>query len=301
MAHSLKERYIQHVAEVVRANPYDEAMGVAVGGTPEVIGMLELALLRYAGLKSSDYLIDVGCGSGRLTLPLSRTHKGRYLGTDLVPELLQYNKTKSLREDWRFEEVNGLTIPEVDEQADMICFFSVFTHLLHEQTILYLQEAYRVLRPGGRVVFSFLDFDTHWQIFLDTVERERGGADGTVLNVFMEPGVIPKWAYHLGFNTTEIRAGDEKFFPLQAPVRLGDGRIFEAEGALGQSVCILQKPASPNKLKSPSEVPSYGQYYDVYGLRKEIRALRASTSWRITRPLRALGGLVSRRGLRNDG
>lgn len=152
MTGNIKERYIAFVDSIVRDKPYDVAMGEAVGGAPEVIGALELALLRYAGLQQDDYLIDIGCGSGRLTLPLSLSHKGRYLGTDLVPELLEYNKNRTNRPDWRFDEVDGLTIPEDDSRAGMVCFFSVFTHLLLEQTFLYLEEARRVLRPGARSV-----------------------------------------------------------------------------------------------------------------------------------------------------
>ena len=35
-------------------------------------------------------------------------------------------------ERWRFERVDRLAFPAMDKEADMVCFFSVFTHLLHE-------------------------------------------------------------------------------------------------------------------------------------------------------------------------
>ncbi len=56
-----------------------------------------------------------------------------------MPELIKYARRLVPRPDWRFETVNSLTIPEKDGQADIVCFFSVFTHLLHEQQG----------RPGG--------------------------------------------------------------------------------------------------------------------------------------------------------
>ena len=52
----------------------------------------------------------------------------------------------------------ALYIPAPDACADMVCAFSVFTHLLHTETYLYLEDIRRVLRPGGRLVFSFLEF-----------------------------------------------------------------------------------------------------------------------------------------------
>src|SRR3712207_6851625 len=41
------------------------------------------------------------------------------------------------------------------------------SHLLHEESYLYLMEAHRALRPGGRVVFSFLEFPVPeaWKVF----------------------------------------------------------------------------------------------------------------------------------------
>ena len=39
----------------------------------------------------------------------------------------------------------------------MILAFSVFTHLLHEESFIYLEDFKRVLKPGGSVVFSFLE------------------------------------------------------------------------------------------------------------------------------------------------
>jgi hypothetical protein len=40
------------------------------------------------------------------------------------------------------------------DSVDMIRAFSVFTHIEHEDSYLYLKEALRVVRPGGRFVFS---------------------------------------------------------------------------------------------------------------------------------------------------
>ncbi len=235
MAGDIKGSYVRFVDKVLDAHPLEKAMGEAVGGLPDIIGPLELALLRYAGLRDDSYLIDIGCGSGRLTYPLSKSHRGKYLGTDLVPKLLEYNRTRAARDDWRFEEVHGLTIPEEPGQADMVCFFSVFTHLLHEQTYLYLEEARRVLRPSGLVVLSFLDFSVHWQVFYETVERERHGlADQGVINVFMNKADISIWADRLGMDVVEMRDGPDPFIPLP------DGQ----SGALGQSVCILRKRAA---------------------------------------------------------
>src|SRR5687768_5969621 len=70
-----------------RAYGPEEALRLAVGGEFEALGFLELETLKYYGLKEDAYLVDVGCGSGRLAKPLSGYLKGKYLGVDILPEL----------------------------------------------------------------------------------------------------------------------------------------------------------------------------------------------------------------------
>jgi ubiquinone/menaquinone biosynthesis C-methylase UbiE len=119
--------------------------------------------------------------------------KGKYLGIDVVPDLINYARRLVARPDWRFAVAEGLRIPEADEQADMVCFFSVLTHLLHEESFVYLREARRVLKPGGKIVASFLDFRiaSHWDFFERNVRDIGIGAQP--MNVFLCPDMLREW------------------------------------------------------------------------------------------------------------
>jgi ubiquinone/menaquinone biosynthesis C-methylase UbiE len=217
----------------------DEAARIAVGGDFDAVGRLLRETLIYHGLEKHHYLIDVGCGSGRLANPLSEYLEGKYLGIDVVPDLVNYARKLVGRSDWRFEIAQGLTIPEADAQANMVSFFSVFTHLLHEESFVYLREAQRVLKPGGKVVLSFLDFrvDGHWDIF-NTNIRDIG-VGSKPLNIFIGPDMLLEWARHLDFEVEVIKDGDVAYIPLSEPIKSENGKVWNELAPFGQSLCVL--------------------------------------------------------------
>lgn len=208
--------------------PRDEAMSLAVGGSFEQFGAIECALLRYAGLRDNMSLIDFGCGSGRLAWALGREPiRTDYYGIDVEQRLLDYAKTKS-PPHFRFALNHSLRIPAPDAVADMVCAFSVFTHLQHTETYLYLEDIHRVLRPDGRLVFSFIEFaqPLHWKIFAETVEANRRRAT-IPLNQFIERNVIELWCEKLGYEQEAYISADATPWGDTAP--------------LGQSAVILRR------------------------------------------------------------
>lgn len=217
----------------------DEAARMAVGGEFDAIGVVLREALIHHGLRKTDYLIDVGCGSGRLAKPLSSYLEGKYLGIDVVPDLVAFARRLVARPEWRFEVAKGLTIPEADQQADMVCFFSVLTHLLHEESFVYLREAKRVLKPGGKIVLSFLDFKvaSHWDAFESNLRDI--GIGSQPMNVFMCADMLRHWAKRLGLEVETIHDGDEPYVPLSVPIALEDGTPLENPTAFGQSVCVM--------------------------------------------------------------
>ena len=206
-------------------------MAEAVGGYFDEFSQLMLKILVEAGLQPEHYLIDIGCGSGRLTKSAAPYLTGRYLGTDVVPALLK-NARKFAKPGWRFEEVSNIAIPEQDGVADAVCFFSVLTHLLHEDSFRYLREAKRVLKSGGRIVFSFLEFRVYATrtVFREMVERRDSGRE-RVMDQFVSRDAIEAWADELNLDIVKIAGGDENQIAED-----GSG-VY----SLGQSVCVLQK------------------------------------------------------------
>jgi SAM-dependent methyltransferase len=240
-ANALSESYRDHVAALERRLQADEAMREAVGGEFIAVGKVVYHLLRSLGLSDGHLVVDVGCGSGRLAAQLAPFQGIRYIGCDVVPRLVEYAAKLSGRPDWTFAVTEGSTIPCADGSADFVCFFSVFTHLHHEDTFRYFRESARVLRPGGRMVFSFLEFlvPSHWEVFVSTVDH---ASPGHHLNQFIDRDGISAWASHSGLEVVEMFRGDTQHIPLPEEIVWENGARMGGVGNMGQSVAVLRKP-----------------------------------------------------------
>ena len=233
--------YTKKVQNFQQEYDEEEALSLSIGGSFQAGGLLEYYLLRQHGLQPEHSVIDVGCGSGRLALQLKEYLKGSYVGIDIIPELLNYAQKITQRTDWKFYQAPGLTIPEPDNSADFVCFFSVLTHLLHEESYKYLAEAKRVLKPGGKIIFSFLEFyiHSHWAVFQSSLDDPD---PDSVLNQFMSRDAIEAWAKYLDLSILEIYDGDKPHIDiLEGVVRWDNGIEMSGKGNLGQSVCVLTK------------------------------------------------------------
>ncbi|MCU0882167.1 MAG: class I SAM-dependent methyltransferase [Hyphomonadaceae bacterium] len=203
--------------------PSEDVMRQAIGGNFEAMGQMLAGTLDQIGLTAESHLVDVGCGSGRLAVQLKDRPSLRYTGIDVVPEFIDYARTICARPDWSFHLVSEPVLPLQDGSADMACFFSVFTHLPEPVCKAYLREAARVVRPGGRIVFSFLDpnVDFHAKIL-----RGRPGLRGFVarlmypLNIAFTPETIRRWADENGLTVERI----------------------ESPSAIGQSLAVVSRP-----------------------------------------------------------
>jgi ubiquinone/menaquinone biosynthesis C-methylase UbiE len=192
--------YRRAVAKFLASHPLDEAMSLAVGGGDyHRTGEVEGEVLAELGLRPGHFIVDIGCGSGRLSTQLSQRYGPtiQYLGLDIVPELLSFARSKA-DPSYRFEVTQGLSIPSSDASADFVAAFSVFTHLKHRETKAYLQEAKRILRPAAMLVFTFLELPYHMKHLLYTLAVTVVGRR-KVQNHFLSRPKIERWAQEIGF------------------------------------------------------------------------------------------------------
>lgn len=269
--------YTDRLHKLVQSQGVEAAMESIVGGKFIEVGKIEAACLIHLGLQPHHTVVDVGCGSGRLAFQLREYLKGRFIGTDILHEPLDHARKICKRVDWEFIACSDSVIPCGDACADFVTFFSVFTHLLDEDIFRYLCEAKRVLKPSGRVVFSFLDFDceSHWYVFVKTVEDRN---PNRVLNKFITKDTARRLGRGAGFIVDAVRDGLEKWIPVGGVS--GDGRNSEEAPILaefGQSVAVLCPFPEDDYLGRYPDVASAvadgvfnsgAHHYDVCGARE---------------------------------
>lgn len=211
------------------------------GGDYEMVGFVESLLLdKLAPVPENGLLVDVGCGPGRLARYLKNRPDLKYIGTDIVPELLQVAARECGREDWKFETVQDFYIPADTGGADVVVCFSILTNIYPEESFLILREASRVLHAGGRLLVSYFDIEvpSHREIFLDLVEHQKSRFDPLV---FLNRQLLEFMAAENDFsNLTFIRPGEIHLTP-KAGSRLLDGREITTDPAFSQMICVMNR------------------------------------------------------------
>jgi ubiquinone/menaquinone biosynthesis C-methylase UbiE len=112
------------------------------------------AMLREAALQAGDLVVEVGCGTGRLTLPLAAITPARVMGVDPEVRMLEVARGKDAagRVDW--VRASAYRLPVGDGEAALVMMVMV-VHLLRQRGRAFA-ETRRVLRPGGRLsVWTF--------------------------------------------------------------------------------------------------------------------------------------------------
>lgn len=188
---------------------FAEAIGSDTIELFESQGDAQVAVLRHHGLKDGMSIYDLGCGCGRTAQALRRSGwRGQYSGADVVKGLVGELKRKC--PDYTGHVHREPFIIASDSTLDMIFHWSVFTHITIEEAYLYLEDSYRAMKPGAKLVFSFLELTDpkHYRaIFENRLGWLRKKRKSKLLDTFLHRDWIALWAAKIGFEEVEFTEG----------------------------------------------------------------------------------------------
>lgn len=99
-----------------------------------------------------DRVLELGCGVGRIGRELAPSC-AQWVGVDVSEKMIDHARSRLKEFDnTRFHRLSRSSLDMItDNEIDKAYSIAVFCHMDKEDLYLYLQELYRVVRPGGLI------------------------------------------------------------------------------------------------------------------------------------------------------
>jgi ubiquinone/menaquinone biosynthesis C-methylase UbiE len=206
---------------IVRALAHEEAKAFydKFGNKQDRQAFYEEAALRamvaHAALDQAHFVVEFGCGTGRLALELMQLlpDHARYLGTDLSATMVAIAAKRLAPYKARASAMltNGSpTLPVEDCSVDRLISTYVFDLLADVERGLFLADAARALRPGGLLCLAGITDGTTpvsravmsgWRWLFALNPRWVGGCRPTRAREYLQPecwqvehhGIVVSW------------------------------------------------------------------------------------------------------------
>jgi len=127
-------------------------------------------LEKHLDFTTDDYLLEIGCGVGRVGFELSQKCK-HWTGMDVSSQMIKFAKNY-LKEFGNIDliESSGYDLSPIDSNStDKAYCIVVFMHLDEWERYSYVKDAFRVLRSGGKFLVNNINLcsDDGWKLFAE--------------------------------------------------------------------------------------------------------------------------------------
>lgn len=176
------------------AKSYDEGHLITHKYTEERINKIVSDIVELAELKVGQSLLDLGCGTGRFTIPFAYNFGLDVTGADKSPAMLRRAHEKDFKKLCKWVEYDAESFPLYKD-----CFDSIFVcHLLHHlsRPLRAINNCYTMLKPRGVMIIRYGAWS---QIKNDTVHTFFPEAKEVDKNRTPEIEDVENWLEKRGF------------------------------------------------------------------------------------------------------
>lgn len=160
----LKTTPVSSIADVQQFFDAFASHNVEQHGKADKLLQYRLHLIKkYAGFSPTDHVLDIGCGNGHHLFALDGLF-GSATGTDLSAGMIhaaQQQLNTSKKSSYQFLTDDAQQLSQLpDNHFDVVLCIGALEHMFDKSAVL--NNAHRVLKPGGRLVFLTLNDQFVW-------------------------------------------------------------------------------------------------------------------------------------------
>lgn len=185
-------------------------------------GMREITfkrrLIEQAQIASGQRVLDLGCGTGTLTVLIKQLHpQAKVIGIDGDERVLAIAREKATSGGitLTFDLGMAFALPYPDHSFDRVVSSLMMHHLTTENKQRAINDVYRVLHPGGE--FLIIDFGKPHNLVAQIISLVMRRMERAAENI---DGILPKMLERAGFSDVQI---EEQFMTIFGTLTLYQG------------------------------------------------------------------------------
>jgi len=160
------------------------------------------------GPRPGEVILDIGCGNGLLTVELAKAvgPEGQVIGVDPSADMRDAADKRCRDIEWiDLRSGTSEALPLSDGEVDKAVAVQVFEYL--PELMSSLEEARRVLKPGGRLTVADIHFDS-WVWFSEHPERMTAMMKAWDAHLCLRnaPALLPYAVQETGFAIERVEA-----------------------------------------------------------------------------------------------
>lgn len=188
----------------------------------------ERHFIRSLNVSANDFVLELGCGTGRITTKVIRTGLSGYIAIDFSErslELLYEKLDEDVRENILLVQGDVCNLPLKGNIADKILSSQVYEHIPGEQEQQrFIGELKRVLKQGGLAAISIYNYNLRKRIFKKY--SKTGFHDGGIYFENFKHGEIHK-LFRPHFKIEKL-SGINCYFPFILRFGIGTQKAVES-------------------------------------------------------------------------